>query len=78
MTTTQNDIIDTILDEAGDLPEGATIYIDPNVGGFAWKTTDDSGRLGPDAETYPVEDIINALENDGWRAGHNGAITRRM
>lgn len=59
MTTTQTTeaLIASAIQDAARMPEGATIYPDPNVGGFSWTIsgTDQSGSIGNEADDYSPE-----------------------
>ena len=60
-------LIDAALADARNMPAGAEIYIDPNVGGFAWRINSGfgcakSGPIGYDPIRYHNEN--DAYDSD--------------
>ena len=75
--TTEADLIDQALCDAALMPEGATIYEDPNCGGFSWSFAvgDDfqSGGIGYDMEHY---EIIETDEDGEYVASYCYDVVR--
>ena len=78
-TYARTELITAALADARNMPAGATIYVDPNVGGFAWRINsgfgrDESGPIGYDPFQYyndtPYDSdtlaVAQALRNAGY------------
>ena len=76
-------LITAALDDASRMPEGATIYRDPNAGGYAWSLWADddcrSGSIGLDAAAYDWygqgDDESADLNADDRRSAVEQALT---
>ena len=62
-------VVEMTLEEADHRwgpPEGATFYVDPICGGWAWRHKDESGPIGPDASLYPGSRYVDAEDHDEY------------